>query len=316
MSAPPPEPVRQPEPNPPADERPDWLVGAEDGVQSEFNRDRQSAPAPEVKLSRPAPPDGAVPPPESVPPAPRRSGGVDAGSADYMALDLTDSAPGAGTAPAASESLKLSDRKPAGVPGRATGAAAAPAKPEAWKAAASSVPKLRRESARVIPFPPAVRTQEPEEDAPEALDFPEDSGPAMAVAPPSPGGPRPREAWWAVAMDEITTNRRIQLLVGLLLAAILLAVWILQPRNPGVAIGEIRKHPERWDNRGVTVSGKVGEVFPLGGGHAFYLHQGRDTLVVFTRSGAPQARKRVTVTGTIQTGYLDGQPRQSLFADL
>ena len=36
----------------------------------------------------------------------------------------------------------------------------------------------------------------------------------------------------------------------------------------------------------VRVSGRVGQVFPVGGGYAFYLFERGDTLVVFTRSRA------------------------------
>jgi len=41
--------------------------------------------------------------------------------------------------------------------------------------------------------------------------------------------------------------------------------------------------------------------------------QGRDTIVTFTRAGAPVPRKVVTVTGHVSTGFLDGVPRQALF---
>jgi hypothetical protein len=168
----------------------------------------------------------------------------------------------------------------------------------------------------VIPLPPLARatgaTTVDDEDAGAALDFPDDAGPAIAAVPPAPAA-RHRDAWWAVALDELTHNRKLQILIGVL-AVLAVGVPLLWPReNPGASIAELRRHPHRWDNRGVTVRGRVAEVFPLGGGYAYYLLQGRDTLVVFTRASAPERRRSVTVSGTIQTGYLDGQPRQALF---
>ena len=63
----------------------------------------------------------------------------------------------------------------------------------------------------------------------------------------------------------------------------------------------------------MKVSGRIGETFEVGGGHAFYLHQGRDTLVVFTRSRTPRRGQKVTLVGTVSTGYLNGQSGTALF---
>jgi hypothetical protein len=118
-----------------------------------------------------------------------------------------------------------------------------------------------------------------------------------------------------VALDGLRTERRWQVLVVLVL--VLVAVLAFWPRaEKSVPIGSIRRHPERWDGVTVRVSGRVGEVFAVGGGHAFYLHQGRDTLVVFTRTRQPAPRERVVISGSITTGYLDGVPRQALFEDV
>jgi hypothetical protein len=66
----------------------------------------------------------------------------------------------------------------------------------------------------------------------------------------------------------------------------------------------------------VTVRGRVGEdVFAVGAGWAFYLVQGRDTIVVFTRIQAPKPHEVITVKGQVSTGFLDGVPRQALFED-
>ncbi|HEY6866881.1 MAG TPA: hypothetical protein VI792_06470, partial [Candidatus Eisenbacteria bacterium] len=58
--------------------------------------------------------------------------------------------------------------------------------------------------------------------------------------------------------------------------------------------------------------GTVGEVYPVGGGYSFYLLQGRDTIVVFTRSRTPVRDERIAVTGVVSTGVLNGQLRQAL----
>uniref|UniRef100_A0A832I1V8 Uncharacterized protein n=1 Tax=Eiseniibacteriota bacterium TaxID=2212470 RepID=A0A832I1V8_UNCEI len=293
MSASHPDPAR---PGGAGGDRPEWLVGADEGVLGEMNRGAEAAGPATVRLSRPAP-EGDVPAPGAA--APPRD------AADRAGLELTDTAPGT----AGGESKRLAAlRNPA------------PPRPEPWKAAASSVPTLKREPARVIQFPAARPSPAANEDDALAVaaadDFPSDdvtgAGPARVL--PGPGA-RPRDAWWAIALDALRENRAAQL--GVIAAVVLgVAAVSLWPReSPGVSIREIKAHPERWDNQSVTVRGKVVEVFPVGGGHAYSLLQGRDTLVVFTRAGAPALRRAISVTGTIQTGFLDGRPRQSLFED-
>ena len=80
-----------------------------------------------------------------------------------------------------------------------------------------------------------------------------------------------------------------------------------------VSIAAIHKHPERFDGRPVKVRGKVGEVYEVGGGYAFHLLQGREDIVVFTRSRVPVRREEVTIEGSISNGVLDGKSRQALF---
>jgi hypothetical protein len=270
--------------------RPDWLVGADEGVEGELERRKHEAQAPAESpaLRRPAPdaPDAPNAPAHAAPPA-----------------------------------LRL-------VPPPAAAAAAAPARPEAWKAAASSLPTLRvvkgagaapaapgmAPPPRAIPAPTTGAERAAAADADPG--FPDDDGPgapAPGAAPEARTAP-PREAWWAVALDALRSDRRWQALAGALV--VLAAVVTFWPRGErAVPIGALRRHPERWDGASVHVTGRVGEVFPLGGGYAFYLHQGRDTMVVFTRTRRPVPRQRVAITGSISTGYLDGAPRQALFED-
>jgi hypothetical protein len=92
------------------------------------------------------------------------------------------------------------------------------------------------------------------------------------------------------------------------------ALLVFWPRSEiGISVRDIQRNASQYDGRHVKVEGRVGEVFTVGGGYAFYLHQGRDTLVVFTRSRVPHEREHVAVKGQISTGFLDGLPRQALF---
>lgn len=270
---------RQPDPHAPDAERPDWLVGAEEGAQAEQGRDGQ--PSPHLKLVRPE-----------------------------------------GPAPTADAPKK-------------------PARPEAWKAAASSVPKLRRveggapaptRPAPARPAAPAPREAEPEPAWAEpafaasspASDL-DDLGPegplaaeaedplAVTRAPVAP--PRPvklDEPWWAIAADAVQTNRALQL--GVLAVLLSVVAWLVWPRSqPTVSIATIHDHPERFDGVTVRVNGKVGDVYEIGGAYAFYLQQGRDTIVVFSRVRRPYRNEKVHVAGSVSMGYLDGVARPSLF---
>jgi hypothetical protein len=256
-------------PETPPEERPDWLVGAEEGAQSEAERD---VPAPVLRLVRPA---------------------------------------GASDSPAAG--------KP---------------KPEAWKAAASSVPRLRHvekedddqpivthrapHAARPEPEPvrPDLRLHiagDDEERMDDLTADPLDPAPARtARAAPVRHVPVFEEPWWAVALDTVRTSRPIQL--GGLAAVLAFAAYVMWPRSePTVSIGTIREHPERFSGATVRVQGKVGDIYDVGGAHAYYLVQGRDTIVVFTRVGSPLRNERVRVSGSVSMGYLDGVARPALF---
>jgi hypothetical protein len=78
-------------------------------------------------------------------------------------------------------------------------------------------------------------------------------------------------------------------------------------------VSRLRRHSERYDGAAVQVAGRVGQVFRVGGGYAFYLIDRGDTLVVFTRSRVPVERQHVHVSGTMSNGSLDGQPTLALF---
>jgi hypothetical protein len=122
------------------------------------------------------------------------------------------------------------------------------------------------------------------------------------------------EPMWAVALDALRSNRVLQAIIAVGAGGFL--VWKMWPSPvPTLPIAKIHSNPEGFDGRVVELHGRVGEVFPVGGGYAFYLHQGSDTIVVFTRSRVPTSREKVSVSGSVSTGYLDGVARPALFEE-
>jgi hypothetical protein len=193
------------------------------------------------------------------------------------------------------------------------------APPGIWAPVASSVPTLR-----LAP----TDEHEPVEDEP-AGDEPvaptsarfhalpgRDEDASRAAAAPLPLAAL-QEPWWVIALDSLRSSRPVQIgVAGALAALVLIACWSW-PRGVGTtSLSELRSHPSRYDGRTVTVRGRVGDdVFVVGAGWAFYLVQGRDTIVTFTRTQMPKPRAVVTVKGQVSTGFLDGVPRQALFED-
>jgi hypothetical protein len=292
---------------PPA--RPDWLVGADIGELAERTRMDEAV-------------EPGIPHPTLIRPEP-----------------LASAPPAAGPAGIASSPRPPGPPAPANPP---------PEKRVAWTAAASSVPTLRvvmggsGAAAEPIPgSPPSRRSPPPDArfapppdqrgapaprlravplDGPDEREraFPDDTtaspaAPTLVRAAPRPQRTsRPAEAWWMVALDALRTERRVQILAALVV--VLAAVITFWPRSEAtISLSEIRRDPRQWDRRAVRVGGKVGEVYPVGGGFAFYLHQGRDTMVVFTRSRMPRTGEHVELSGSVSTGWLDGAPRQAVF---
>src|SRR2546426_1160039 len=121
-----------------------------------------------------------------------------------------------------------------------------------------------------------------------------------------------RSSWRSGFLERVRSDPRLQLIV-LACLLVLALVPLLVRKSSETPVSQIRKHPQRFDGQVVTVQGRVGEVFSMGGSHVYYLHQGKDTLLVFTRTGPPLPRQRVTVKGSVSTGYLEGVPRVALF---
>jgi hypothetical protein len=182
-----------------------------------------------------------------------------------------------------------------------------------WAPVASSVPVPRLSLVEV----PEPETKEPAgaPPPPRPSTLPgrnDDLRPALAAVPPPPPLV---ESWWIVAFDNFRADRRAQLVaVGVLAAVVMLAAW-MWPRGVGTtSLSQIRRHPTDYDGRDVVVRGRVGDdVFAVGAGWAFYLMQGRDTIVTFSLSRMPEPHQVVTLKGQVSTGFLDGTPRQALF---
>jgi hypothetical protein len=125
-----------------------------------------------------------------------------------------------------------------------------------------------------------------------------------------------QRSWLPDLSSIVATLSRSSPLVFVALAVIaVVALMMFRPREgeQTASIAAIHKHPERFDGRPVKVRGRVGEVYEVGGGYAFHLYQGREDIVVFTRSRVPVRREELTIEGSISNGILDGKPRQALF---
>jgi len=289
----PPEEGEAPAP-PPSRGKPDWLVGAEEGVASEWTRTGGAPPdrPMQVRLARP----------EQVTPPPERS---DENAAARRRIQLMS----------ADDNVGLS--RPDGNP--LPQAAAARRRPTAWTAASSSVPTIRR-APPVLPEPKFNRVQE--DDPENLMSAPHEGITEVDIEEPTPQRPSApsvhlaplEESPWVVAMDALVNNRRLQLGIGV--AVLLLLTWMFWPRGESSAsVSSIQHHPERFDGRMVRIGGKIGDVYAIAGGYTFYLLSGSDTMVVFTRSRVPVTDQHVSIRGTISTGYLDGVPRLALFED-
>ncbi len=270
--------------------RADWLVGAEEGVESEFKQGTGSESELRAlpKLSRPGTTEGvgaaAAPTPGAVPQLLRPDGAV---------------TPGKGSGEL-SQGLALS-----------------------WGAGANSVPAIRREPARST-MPTEPTRDFPMDDAEERTRTRERAAMLAEVAAETLGRPHdvvdpeafdvaaPQLPWWMQAPEALRTNRRLQILAGL--GVLLLLAIPFYPRGErGVSLADLKQRPDHFDGQDVKIKGRVGEVYSVGGGYAFYLHQGRDTMVVFTRVRTPKTRDVLQISGHVSTGYLDGQPRLALF---
>lgn len=272
------------EPNPqaaPTQTKPEWLVGADEGARAEEESgprrpDASRAPKPKPRLELMSAIDAA----ETVVSPPAES---------------PDVAPEPPLAP----EVAADDSAGKG----------------AWKAAASSVPRLRQQ--------PAASAQPAEAEAFQG--FAQDAV-MGAVIVGGPGGPDPAGAganadpdtmplaedppFWVQWIEQLRALPRPVMIGAAVALALGAAVWMFYPRGtPGVSLAQIRQRPEAFEGRSVHVNGRAGESFSVGGSYVFDLVQGRDTIVVYSRTSPPRMHQKVGVDGTVSIGYLDGVPR-------
>ena len=161
----------------------------------------------------------------------------------------------------------------------------------------------------------AVADPEPEADVvseeDDALAGPETPTAAAGKARWSPPPPPPKP-WWEPWLAQARTPAGM-IAIGVAVVLLILLRVLFGPKDYTVSLARVRHHAREYDGQTVKLNGKVGdEVYPVGGGYSFYLLQGRDTIVVFTRSRTPVPNQRVSVSGTISTGVLNGELRQAL----
>src|SRR5262249_47905418 len=197
----------------------------------------------------------------------------------------------------------------------------------AWDRGASSVPTLRRSAqeapASGAPIPEPSRDfpmDDAEERARVAAELAEVQRQEAAIAARPHEGVAPKEfeipvvpvPWWAELPTRLLSDQRVQLtLVGVVL---LLAAATFWPRaEKTISVAHLKQHPDRYADTQVRVGGRVSEVFSVGGSWAYTLVQGRDTIVVFSRTREPKVQDHIVVVGTLSSGFLDGQSRVAIF---
>ena len=189
-----------------------------------------------------------------------------------------------------------------------------PTASRAWSAAASSIPSLRSSRRRAVPaedLTPDAEWDKAQFTAPRAA--PVESH--ATVRPPNPVVRRTSDPLAAVLRFAARVPTPVLALVAGVLVVAVITTAFLWPKEQFSSIRNIKAHARALDGQLVHVHGRVGQSFPVGGGFAFYLHQSRDTIVVFTRNRMPVERTHIKLVGTVSTGFLDGAPRAAIFED-
>jgi hypothetical protein len=307
-------------------ERPDWLVGAEEGARRETDGAEPAA--------QPQRPLGAGP----VPARPTRPASAPSPRPEPTHLKLVLPP----VAPAAPAEATPASPVAAPTPDAATDAApdAVPST-VAWKAAASSIPRLTEQPvaittpARETPSgfaqdeaaaKPAAAATKPGPASRFAIRTPA-GAPATLAAADDPTGesselvsPLDRPpGFLAAALDHLRFLRRPAVAITAVAVIALVIVGGSMLRHPGahgltggLSLAQIRQQPEAFEGHDVEIGGTAGEAFPVGQSFVYDLYQGRDTIVVYSHSRRPRPNESLTVRGTISVGYLDGAPRLAL----
>lgn len=266
-------------PRPPA--RADWVMGSGEGLEDSGARGATPAPAPRPVLRRP---DEGVPAPQ---PAIHRVIDEGASAATRDAEQRADFAPGLSWVHAEQGVPRLPDLPPAPAP--------APAPRVARDFPMDDAEEGARANAEAIVVAAASVAHAHDIVGPEEFEVRE-----------------VRVPWWVHVVHTLRFDRRLRIVGVVVLCLWGVAMWWPRGDRP-VHVANIRRHAAKLDGTHLAVHGRVGEVFHVGQGWAYYLLDGRDTLVVFTRAGEPHERDDVTVRGMLSTGWLDGQPTLALF---
>jgi hypothetical protein len=302
------DPEQKPDPKAPRPsiQKADWVVGAEDGLSAELERSTSgdSAITEAPKLVRPADPDADKP---------REPGRYGASGVFRRPLPEGIASPTAAPTP----SMPSWEKGASSIPRLRTVESDAMASTKTTKPAPSPAAPAAPPSGRDFPMDDA---EERARYAAEAAAQQREeaailSRPHQVVAPQEFDLPTVAPAWWTTAADQLRSDRRVQAGIVLALAAAL--TFMFWPRGEKTtSIAHLKEHPESYADTPVRVGGRVSEVFAVGGSWAYTVVQGRDTIVVFSRTREPKVRERIEVVGTLSRGYLDGQSRVAIFESM
>jgi hypothetical protein len=305
-------------------QRPDWLVGPDEGAAAERSRvvaegggprirvigealsrspefeNGFFAEAPPAKVGVPPPPPPTEPRPKPKPVANAASSGptpTDAPRNDHPSLVIN---PIPNSPPPPPRFDKWSDT------------IADQIESGPWSEAPTNKPEAAEPPSGFLNDLPvegrAKRSSTAEPDAPrvqpKTFRYTEDDEPS----------PKAGRGTIQAAIERLTRHRPTQFVALIVVLVSIVAMTQLSANGtPLTSISKIRRSPLRFDGVEVTVRGRVGDVFPVGDGYLYNLHQGRDTIVVYSRGGVPKSHQTATVTGSISMGYLEGTPRPALF---
>lgn len=108
-------------------------------------------------------------------------------------------------------------------------------------------------------------------------------------------------------------NPKIAAIVLAAVSLITAGIYFMTRTEKTTSLAFVREQAASLDGQTVTVEGKIGEVYQMGSSYAYLLHQGRDTVVIYTRTSHPIPGERVVISGSVSTGFLDGVPRVAIF---
>lgn len=274
------------DPPPPEDQakakssRPDWLVGAEEGLQAELESGIEPGSTPSAPAEGPAAPrpvltrrdEGVAPPPKKRLPelddARTRAGGF------VPRLEITTEL-----------------------------------KPEASTPARNDMPEPAATFPSAAETGPDLEFDAPRRRFPPGMDFPDAS---RDPTPLPEEAPTPARSPIAEVVVEVA-RRSWKWAAG---AAALILVGTTLAHAIGIGLTPIRqvlRNPASFDGRTIRVRGRVSEdVFNVGGSYTYYLLQGRDSVVVFTRFRIPHPKQGMELEAMVSTGTLNDALRPAL----